>query len=259
MSMAYTVGVTFNGTDLNSLPGVNVVNYDVVQLPSRNLNVSKLARANKSVLTSAEYSTKQVTVNGYVGGNRIIEVQENLNRLKGYVQTVEAALRLKYGTDTVEYTATLNGLSTGMVGPNYNFVLEFTCSNPVGTSSSLSTLFADELITNSSKTIPFNVEGSFYIEPVFTLQYSSITDGTDSHIRVLDAVTNRGVEITGDFEDGDIITIDSSTLTILHNASPIDFAGQFPTFLPGIRSVQYIDDFSGRSLTISATYNRKYI
>ncbi len=259
MGMRYTTNVTFNGTNLNTLPGVNIVNYDIVQLPSRNLTVSKLARANKSVLTSAEYSTKTVTVSGYVGGNGILEVQENFNRLRGYIQTVEAPLRLQYGTDQVEYTTTLNGVSSSMVGPNYNFVFSFVCSNPVGTSVSLSTLFNNEVITNSSKVIPFNVEGAFYAEPVITLVYTTATGATGGSISVLDAVTNRGIKIEGDFQDGDIVTIDSSTFTVLVNAAPVDFMGQFPTFLPGIRSIQYIDDFSGRSVSVSATYNRKYI
>lgn len=257
--MRHTADVTFNSTNLNNLPGVSIVSYDVTLLPSRALTKSKVARANFSVLTSAEYSDKTITVTGYVGGDTFEDTMENYGKLRGFVQDTEAVLKVRYGGEDVEWIATLNGLSSTPVGPNFKFVLTFLCSNPIGKSISVNDLFPSTNITTSSKIITFNVEGSFYAKPLFTITLTDITDGTDKSINIVDSVTNRGIRITNDFADGDIISIDSDTFQVVKNAAPIDFSGEFPKFLPGIRSIQYVDDFTDRDITLDATYRKTYI
>lgn len=257
--MIHTTNAYFNNYDLNALPGVEIVNYDVSELPSRVLTANKLARSNRSVLTSAEYETKDVRITGFVGGEDWPTVQENYDRMKGRVQDFEGLVRVGQGDTEVEYTGTLNGISKEYVGPNIKFTLTFKCSNPIGRDSVGRELFTPVVITTSTLTKSFEVEGSFIAQPRFTFVVGAVTGGsTNKSITLLNAATNKGIKITRNWTAGDILTLNSDTMEATVNGTLVDFAGQFPTFYPGTRSLQYIDDFTTRTVTLSSIYTRQY-
>lgn len=256
----YTTDAFFNNYNLNDLPGVRITSYDVSELPSRNLTSNKLARANRSVLTSAEYASKTVSITGYVGGaTGFPEAQLNFDRLKGRVQDFEGLIRVTQGDTDVEYTGTLNGISKEMVGPNYKFTLSFQCSNPIGRDAVGRALFAPTTVTTATLTKSFTVEGSFIASPRFTLLFTSITGGSpNKSVSLLNAATNKGIRITRAWASGDILSVNSDTFEVVINGTSTDFDGQFPTFYPGGRALQYIDDFSARTATLSGLYTRQY-
>ena len=254
----FNTDVYYNNFNLSTLPGVKIVNYNVTDMPSRKLNSSKLARANKSLLTSAEYESKQITVTGFVGGDTYDIQQLNFDRLKGYLQDIEGIVRVKQGDTEVEYIGTLNGISKEHLGPNLGITLSFLCSNPIGRDSVGRALFAPVVITSSTLTKSFTVDGSFIATPRFNFVVTAVTGGTTKHLSLLNASTGKGIRVTRTFTAGDIIDINSDTMEVIVNGVSIDFEGQFPTFLPGARTLQYIDDFTTRSVTMSAIYTRQY-
>lgn len=254
----FNTSVFFNNFDLSGLPCVTIYNYNVTDLPTRNLTASKLARANRSLLTSAEYSTKNVTVEGYVGGTDAADQQDNFDRLKGYVQDVEGVIRVKQGDSDVEYVGTLNGLTKEYNGPLLKVTLTFQCSNPIGKDATGRQLFSPVTITTSTLTKSFQVDGSFAAAPRFTFIINSVTGGTSKSISLLNASNSKGIRVTRTWTAGDILAINSDTFEVIVNGNPTDFSGQFPTFSPGNRSLQYIDDFTARNITLSSLYTRQY-
>ena len=254
----FDTAVYYNNLNLTSLPGIKIVNYNVKDLPNRQLNNSKLARANKSLLTSAEYVDKTVTISGFVGGANWIEQQDNYDNLKGRIQEIEGIIRVQQGSKVVEYVGTLNGTSLEWGGPNLGFTLQFLCSNPIGSDFTTSPLFPPQTITSATLLKSIVVEGTFIAEPRYTITVNSVAGGTNKTITLLNGQTGKGIKITRNWVAGDIITIASDSMEVIANTTNEDFSGQFPTFLPGNRSLQYIDDFSSRNITLTATYNRKY-
>lgn len=254
----FNTSVYFNNFNLGSLQGVYIVNYNVTDMPARNLNISKLARRNRSLLTSAEYAQKDVTVEGFVGGDNWIVQQQNFDRLKSHIQDVEGIIRVVQGTSAVEYTGTLNGISKNRLGPNLGFTLTFKCANPIGRDFSSQSLFTPTTITTSTISKPLLIEGTFDAEPRFNITINSVTGGTNKSISLLNAATGKGIKITRNYVAGDIISIASDTMEVVANTQLADFKGQFPQFPPGARTLQYIDDFTARNVTITATYNRRY-
>lgn len=255
----YTTDVFFNGYNLNDLDGVYVYNYDVINLPARNLTISKLARADRSLLTSAEYASKDIAIFGYVGGSTADIIQSNFDRLKALVQEPESVVRVNQGGVQVEYTGTLNGITKEYTGPSLGFSLQFRCSDPIGRSTTLDTLLSSTSITTSSFSQILSIGGSSTAFPRFTIVFDSVTDGTNKAVTLTDAVTGNGIQITRTWTNGDILSIYSDTFEALVNGSPIDFAGQFPKFPPGMRTLQYTDELTARTASISATYVKRYI
>lgn len=254
----FSTSVYFNNYDLNTLPGVKVVDYDVDSMPRRNLNSSKLARANKSLLTSAEYSDKTVVIAGFVGGDDWRERQTNFNRLKGYVQDIEGIIRVDYGDSEIEYIGTLNAITKEIIGPNLAFKLSFFCSNPIGRDSTGQQLFAPTVITSSTLTKSFTVDGSFEASPRFNFVITSVSGATNKSLSILNAASSKGIRVTRTWANGDILDVNSDSMEVIVNGESIDFEGQFPKFLPGTRSLQYVDDFSTRNITMSSIYTRQY-
>lgn len=254
----YNTPAYFNNFDLNGLAGVKIVNYNVSDMPSRTLNSSKLARANRSLLTSAEYATKTITITGFIGGSTTAILYANFNRLKGHLQDIEGIVRVSIGGSDVEYIGTLNGISKSFVGENINFTLSFLCSNPIGRDAVGSELFAPTNITSATLTKSFTVDGSFAATPRFHFVITSVTGGTTKSITLLNAASLKGIRVTRTWANGDILDINSDTFEVVVNGASIDFVGQFPTFLPGGRTLQYIDDFTTRDITLSTIYTRQY-
>lgn len=253
----FTTTVYFNNFNLSSLPGVKIYDYNVTELPERTLNTSKLARADKSILTSAEYVKKPVYIYGYVGGVNKAAIDQNFDRLKGTIQVNEGAIVVEQGGLQIKYTGTLNTISKQYFGNNLKFTLEFICSDPIGKDSTPQLLLSTNIIT-SSITRLLVIEGSYKAFPLFNMVIDSVTDGTDKNISLLNAATGQGIKINADFENGDIVSVNSATMDVLLNSSPVDFEGSFPFFFPGTRSFQYIDDFTARDVDLTITYNRQY-
>lgn len=254
----FNIAVYYNNFNLASLPGVRIVDYDTTSMPNRVLSSSKLARANRSIMTSAEYSNKTVTVSGFIGGDNWQEQQDNFDRLKSYLQEPEGIVRITQGTKTLEYKGTLNGISRERHGNNMSITLEFMCSDPIGKDATTIQLFEPQNIITATFTKSLVVDGSFIAEPRYTITINSVTGGTNKTVSLLNAATGKGIKITRDWTAGDIVSVYSDTMEVVANAVVIDFKGQFPTFFPGARTLQYIDDFTARDVTLAAIYNRKY-
>ncbi len=206
----FNVSVFYNGFDLSSIPGVRIVNYNVTDIPSRSLSASKLARSNRSILTSAEYDEKSVTITGFVGGDNYIIMQDNFDRLKSYIQETEGVVKVQQGSKTVEYTGTLNGVSKTFEGPSMGFTLTFQCSDPIGRDAQTMNLIAPTAITTSSLALAVNVEGSFLAEPRFAIIVNAGTPAqTAKTISLLDAANGKGIKIKRNWVAGDVVTISS--------------------------------------------------
>lgn len=256
--MSFKTSVYFNNFDLSAIPGVSVYDHDFISPPTRVINKAKLARADKSVLTSAEYSEKTVTVDGFVCGINKSDTEDAFETMKGILQIPEGTLRMEQAGLQIEYIGTLNGITHDYYGNTLRFTLSFICSDPIGRNRLTTNLLASVSNTTADHTYQFTVLGSFKARPNIKLTYSAITGGTGKTIQVLNSDSQQGIKITGNFTTGDIIDIDVDNQTVTQNATLIDYEGVFPEFYPGLRNFQYIDDMTARTVLIDVTYNKRY-
>jgi phage-related protein len=253
----FTTSVFFNNFDLALLEGVSIYDHDFIGMPNRDLKSNKLARADRSLLTSAEYTNKPITITGLVCGSDKSDTELNFDALKAVIQVPEGLLRIEQSGSQVEYRGTLNGIAKEYYAKKLKFTLTFLCSNPIGKDQALTSL-VDTNNTDSPFTEQFTVLGSFKAEPYFTLNFNTIVDGTNKTVSLLNAATTQGLRITNDFASGDLLTVDVANKEVTLNGNIIDFSGNYPTYYPGIRSFQYIDDFTDRDVDIKIEYNKAF-
>lgn len=254
----FKTNVYFNNFNLSGIDGVSIYNHDFISSPNRVINKAKLARADKSVLTSAEYSDKTITIEGIACGSDKEGTELAFENLKGIIQIPEGTLRMTQAGLQVEYIGTLQGISHEYFGSKLKFTLTFICSNPIGRNRLITSLI-DTSTTDADHTFGITVSGSFKAQPNIHLSYTSITTGTPNKtIRILNADSGQGISLTGTFATADIIDIDVDNKTVTKNGVIIDYEGVFPTFFPGSRLLQYIDDFGARNVAIVVTYNKQF-
>lgn len=250
--------VWFDSNDLSLIPGVLINDHDFNQLPDRDIKIHKIARRDLSIITSAEYSSKEVLVYGIIKDCDRYQAEASLATLKALLQRTNAELKVVQGLETVTYTATMNGLSYRWLGNNIPFTLSFVCSDPIGVDDDITSLI-NANITTSVASVGVTVEGSFTIEPTINIVISTVTDGTGGQMTITNAVVGQGITLNENFANSDIIIINSKEKIVTHNGVRIDYTGLFPTFAPGSQAIGYVDDFTARDITITGTYRKRFV
>lgn len=255
------IEINFNGNNLSQIVnGVEFLNRGVNSLPDRDLKQYKLARSDKSIVTSAEYIRKQIAIDGIIARSSRALGEDALSDLKGLMQAREKDLIISQAGLSITYKATLDKIiENDFSGGLMKFTLMFEASDPVGVENVSRTLLAS--ISNSDSTNEYSIAvgGSFKAEPYFTIHITYVTGGTDGSITISNTELGQGITLTADFADGDDIIIDCLEKEVYINNIAVEFTGVFPSYPSGSRSVGYSDTFTTRSVDIAATYKRRYI
>lgn len=251
--------VFFAGNDLSIIVGATLIDHNFNDLPSRELSMSKLARANKSVLTSAEYSSKEVTVSFHLRGCDRGDTEIVLSTLKSYLSPVNKPLIVSQAHADVTYpTATLNELNYEWLSNKILITLVFTVADPIGYQD-ITTSLVNKTITTASDTSPITISGSFEAEPIISAILTTVTGAVAQSMSFRNGDTGQGITITRTWANGDTVQVDVANKVVYINSAISDFTGQFPVFATGSQSLTYSDTFTTRSLALSATYKIRFL
>lgn len=249
--------IIFNNNDISTVPNVKIHNFNATDLPSRDVQIHKIARSSKSVITSSEYTQKQITVQGHTNTTNRTDAEVAVTAIKALLQAQNGDLIVQQSGGDIKYTATMNEFNISWGGTKAIFEIIFIASTPVGTSTTPE-LLANLNVTTQSGSATFAVSGSFSIEPLITVTVNSVTGGTGS-IYVINAVNNQGIEIVSTFKAGDVVEIDSEALSVRINGGEHDFLGMFPTFPAGMQQVAYSDSFTTRNIDLTLTAKTRIV
>lgn len=250
--------VSFNDNRINEVPGVWLYNYNATDLPTRDINLHKLARRSLSIITSSEYSQKSIPVMMKVCSGNRQETEATLTQVKGLLQPQNGSLEVIQSGILVRYTATMNEFNIEWDGSNAYVQIVFIASTPIATAVE-DELVATMNVTTTTGNITFTVGGSYVAEPFISVVINSVTGGTGQSISLFNALNNQGITITQDFVAGDIIEIDSAQMQVLRNGGEIDFEGIFPTFSPGSQQLGYSDTFTARNVDVTVRANERIV
>ncbi len=205
----------FAGNDLSVIIGATLVDHNFNDIPSRELSMSKLARANKSILTSAEYSSKEVTVSFHLRGCVRGDTEAVLVTLKSYLRTVNAALVVSQGGIDVTYDwATLNEINYEWFSNKITITLVFTVADPIGYQN-VDTVLLNTTVTSSSSGTAITVAGSFDAEPLINATLTTVTGAISQSMSFKNEETGQGITITRTWANGDTIQVDIANKTVL--------------------------------------------
>lgn len=260
--MSYLVSpptVIFNGTDLNAVDGLLVEERQVSNIGDKATKIYKLASTSKSVLTASEYATKLIIARVAIARSSRELLDQSIDTLYGYLQGVEKSLDIVVSGQTRRFTATVTRITTKNVSGGFARIdIEFTCSDPFGYELTETTLL-DTTITSSSSTTNITVGGSGDATPIITVDVTAVTGGTNKSIIIRNGETGVGITVKRNWTAGDTLTINGINKEVRVNGVLFAATGKTPHFEPGLRVFSHSDDFTTRTLDITATYYKRYI
>lgn len=255
--MEEQLSVIFEGNDLSLLDGGDLYNHNFYNLPIRDIKTHKIARESLSIITSSEYTYKDVTVwIDICKGTREL-TERSLQQLKAMLQAQNGILKVKQAGEWYQYTATMNELNVEFDGHNAYVQIGFLASTPIGRSVETFSLFNMVGTTTPSRAQTFFVDGSYVAQPIINITINSVTGS--GNMSISNARTGQGITFSENLVAGDIIEIDTAGKSITRNGSEIDFMGMFPEFPSGTQQVQYNDTFTSRTVDVTAQYNKRVV
>lgn len=253
-------GITYDSYSLNS-DGVYTTETDVYSAPPINLQDEKLAESDGSIVVKRTVEPKIFQVEGFMTADTIANLETLLDTFKRNLNKLNQNFDIDYGAGTRRYVASpRNMMISRPKGLNTaTWSVEFLAANPVGSDPVASTLLASTAITASQASASITVSGSYKAEPVITMTLTAVTGGTTKTVTITNDSTLRGLTVTRTWTAGDVLEIDTLNKTVYVNDTVVEFSGQFPSWEPGVSAVGYLDDFTTRTVDLSAQYFVRYL
>lgn len=251
--------VKFSGNDISLINGVDLYNHNFNDLPNRDIKINKLARRDLSIITSSEYTSKNIPVFLEVCSGTRADTEDTLTFLKSLLQPQNALLVVSQGGEDTQYIATMNEFNIVWEGTTALVTIVFLGSDPIGKNTTSVTLASQNGITTANYSVSTTIEGSATAFPTTNITINSITGGTGKSITVANGKTGQGITITRDYIAGDIIIINSRDMNATANGTLVDFTGMFPVFPAGSGQITYLDNFTTRNIDINSVYNPRLV
>lgn len=252
--------VTFAGNNLNQVPGLLIMKRNDFEPAERVTNQYKLARTNKSVLTTAEFKNKPVIVEVTITRPSRALLRDAIDMLNSLLTQLEGTLDVLQDGIVRRYTGTMKSMKIAETQGGYAKIgITFMCSDPFGYDEGTTQLL--QAVESSSGNVSFQISvgGSSGVEPIIIVEYSAVGGATGGTAQITNTQNGIGISVTRDWINGDTLEINGAEKKVRINGSEINPTGKIPNFLPGLRQIGYVDDFSSRTFEITAYYTKKYL
>lgn len=255
------VNVHYNDHNLNGITYVTIRKRKVHNLPKRSVNAIKLARRDGDRLITTEYGGKEVFIEGEIAAPSRNDMEIARDTLLAYLNTENAKLEFEQSGSLRRYYATMeNIIFTEGKGGYMPFDIKFQIHDPYGYDPSATTItISGGAITATPTDKSITIEGSLPALPVITLTIGSLTGGTSADMRVTDPVSGLYISVVRTWIANDVLEIDHLNRTVKVNGTPVDFTGEFTSWAVGSGTFRYSDGFTTRSVTMTASYTKRYL
>lgn len=255
------INVTFNGRSLQTAIAT-AEEIDHLSMPEKALSVIGLARADGAKITNQNYKPKSIPIPGKLIGTSVADLDAKIDQLKIDLSADSANLDIDYNSGTRRYISTLASLTLRRIagGNALGYTAEFLCPSGMGQDTAVTTILSATTFTTQPSNQAITVGGTANKQQlVITCVVNSYTGSTINSITLKNNTTSQGITVTRLWAANDSLVIDVANQTCKVNGVAADFTGVFPSFPTGSQTLTYTDDFSARNVTLSATYNKRYL
>jgi hypothetical protein len=267
MASSISYPVTFNGTDISIVPGLQVYSVNPYG-PSRNLNIFQLARRSARKVSSAFYSQRQIAVSVYITTSSRTALDQSLDQLFSLIQAKEAPLVISQSGALRQYTVTYSTLTVNNDSLNQSSVsvpmggfiditLTFECSDSFGYDTTQTTLLnvTGQNVSSRSDNLNF-IGGTDKQLPFIQITYTALSANTTDTVTVGSGTSV--LQITRSWTVGDVLQIDARNQTVQVNGVDTFFSGSIPEIPTGIQPIAYTDSFNSRTYSYLIYYYKRW-
>lgn len=252
--------LVFSGFDMTTIPDVYFSRRFPHELPVREVKTGRLARAHGQKLLSAFYGSKKIIIEGYIRAVSRAEMEIARDTLIFRLQPQETNLDIQQGGLSRTYTVTMqNILFEPIEGGMMLFNIEFLASDPFGRDLNQTVLTFDNPQTEETHDYPIIIGGSMSAELILSVTLASGSGMTDKTMSVVNVATGEKISIRRNYVAGEVVFFNIPNRQVTIDGDLVDYLGVFPLFEPGPQVLRYIDNFTTRSVSLAATYYRRYL
>lgn len=260
--------LTFNSNDLQTYSpatdtGIITNVIDHTDGPDMLMSLLALADADGSSIPAINYPSKPVALAGVIKGSSQADLDSRIDTFKGYFTGKDKNLDIAYGSSTRRYIATAGVPKIQRKQRSYMAVFQvpLTCTNPFGLDTSATALFATHTgstVATFTETPTVGGNAPFQL-PIFTITLTALT-GAGDYVLISNDNNNQEIMLYGlGLVAGDVIVIDCVERTVTVNGVEVDYYGTFLELEPGANSITYTDGFTTRTVTVAASYTKRWL
>ena len=231
-------------------------------IPDQVAELLAKADANGSYIPSLNYPSKKIQIAGAIAGSSQDDLDARIDTFKGYFIGKDKNLDIQYAGGTRRYIATVNSSSVDRdnVSLYATFTIEFICSQPFGLDTATTSLMNQTGYTSASYNVTPTIGGSAPSQlPIFTITVTALT-GVGDYVQISNDLNNQAILVYGlGITAGSVIEIDCVARTVKLNGVEVNYSGTFLDLAPGASSITYSDGFDTRTVTIVATYAKRWM
>jgi hypothetical protein len=257
------ISVSYGGTSLQT---GNILMSDVGHDEQANRKIQRLelARGNGSKITNIQYTHKQITLTGRIFDTSVTGLRNRLDALKSALTGTQRNLDIDEGDGAVRrYLATLDGFTAtrSNIGPvAAEITLSFVIPDAFGIDTSATTILSSVAISSTPQTFTPTFGGSMDgQQPLFTINLTTIGSGAFNTVTLGNSGSGQIIAVSRTWANADVLVVDCFNQIVTVNGSAVDYMGAFPSWPPGASSIQYTDDFTSRTASISGTNVNRYL
>lgn len=251
----------FNSYDF-ALNGLSIHILDMYSRSPRTLQLESIAVGDGSTLVSHRYGPKPVTIEGLLKAATSTALEAKIDEVIAALSVVGGTLDIDHAGGTRRFICSSANIAIDR--ENYGatvvgYSVEFMVPSGYG-SDTASSSFGSGQVTTATGSIAVTVGGSYKAAPDIDITLTAVNAGGPAKaIRIGNPANGTGLSITADFITGDVISLRGEDRLVYRNGQTLYGTGIFPTWEPGVGSIEYADDFTTRTADITGTYTKRWL
>jgi len=250
--------------DGNSLQTASITTDKVshVNSPEKNAKLYPLAHANRNARPYVGYNGKTIKQTGTLKASSVAALDALCDTFKSYFNGQDKNLDIGFAGGTRRYIATAQTpiINNDMGLTFATFDVTYDCTLPFGLDTSATTALSASGRTLGNYNDNYTFLGTApYQAPIVTLTMTTIADADSRQLIWGNGGNGQVIVINRIFTSGDVVVINCEQGTVTVNGTPVSFTGAFPAFAIGAQVMQYTDNFTSRTFSISVAYTKRYM
>lgn len=253
------IGFKFGTYDMQAA-GVVVTSTNIYDAPHNDIQAAELPERDGALIVQQRYKSKPFSVEGYIQKDSVSALESARDAFLTAMSVKNQSFDIDYAGGVRRYLASATNIALGRGAPTtFSFSVEFLSPDGMGWDLTSSQLLAPSNVSTSAQSFPVTAGGSYQAEPLISVTVSSVTGGTAKTITLSNGVSLRGISIKRTWTSGDVLEVNTLNKTVFVNNVATDFTGQFPIWSTGAGTIEYLDDFTTRNCSISASYTKRWL
>lgn len=260
--MSDIITANFDGFSFTTAP-FSMNDWPYTDAPSKQTKTYRIAREHGQKRVFQSYDSDDITISGEINATSRTELDAYIDQFKAWTRRDKGTFTVDYGLGVRVRDFTVKSFKIPRQPQDLSHTpwsLTLEAESPFWTDGTSDALVTAQSITAATQDMGVNIGGTFDGYPVISLQIVAFNPtNAPKSIIIGNPATSQFLTINRTFQVGDVISVDCEQYIVAVNSSTYYASGQFPIYDIGPGLLRYSDDATSRTVSITATNERRYL